>query len=123
MEGYFVPSETVFNWILLGMLALQYVWFLAVFVLNKLAESTFPAGQRDNTGFFRNIIHWLLSWPTLTMYCLIELVAFLELTVRGKEVCSHNASKKDGLVKGNGAALNGAVHPMHDSKPDRVEIA
>lgn len=45
------------------------------------------------------------------MYCVVELVAFLEVTIRGKSVCSHSASKKDNLVA-----------PMPSKVPDRMEI-
>ncbi|RCN24694.1 hypothetical protein ANCCAN_29605 [Ancylostoma caninum] len=51
-----------------------------------------------------------MTWPTITMYCVVELVAFLEVTVRGKSVCSHNASKKDNLVA-----------PV-TTVPDRMEV-
>ncbi|KAH7702734.1 Protein C09F12.2, partial [Aphelenchoides avenae] len=120
IKGVLIPSKSAFNWILLSMLGLQYVWFLSVFVVNKAAESVFPDKRKDNTGFLRNVFHWLMTWPTLTAYCCVELAAFLELTVRGKDVCSHSASKKDGLVKPNGAA--GAVHPVPEKVADRVEI-
>ncbi|CAJ0609233.1 unnamed protein product [Cylicocyclus nassatus] len=96
--GLVIPSGDVFTWIMLGFLGLQYIWFFFVFLVNYLCEPVFPAGTKDKTGFIRNIFHLLMTWPTITMYCIVELVAFLEVTVRGKAVCSHNASKKDNLV-------------------------
>ncbi|VDP22904.1 unnamed protein product [Heligmosomoides polygyrus] len=96
--GLVIPSKDVFTWIMLGFLGLQYFWFFCVFLVNYLCESVFPGGARDKTGIIRNVFHFVMAWPTITMYCIVELVAFLEVTVRGKSVCSHNASKKDNLV-------------------------
>ena len=98
IKGLVIPNSTVFTYINLGMLGLQYFWFLIVFLVNKLAEPVFPNNQRDKTGILRNILHWILAWPTITAYCCIEVFAFLEVTLRGKEVCNHGASKKDGLI-------------------------
>lgn len=97
-KGLIIPSSKVFTYINLGMLALQYFWFFLVFLINKLAEPIFPNNQKDKTGFLRNILHWILTWPTITAYCCIEVFAFIEVTFRGKKVCNHGASKKDGLV-------------------------
>ncbi|RCN42172.1 hypothetical protein ANCCAN_11859 [Ancylostoma caninum] len=108
--GLVIPSQDVFTWIMLGFLGLQYIWFFCVFLVNYLCEPVFPAGTRDKTGFIRNIFHLIMTWPTITMYCIVELVAFLEVTVRGKSVCSHNASKKDNLVA-----------PV-TTVPDRMEV-
>ncbi len=99
IKGVLIPNSTVFNYILLGLLGLQYLWFLLAITINKIAEPIFPAGFSDRTGFVRQFLHWILSWPTMLAYCLIELFAFLEVTVRGKDVCRHGASKKDGLVQ------------------------
>nr|CDJ96837.1 Hypothetical protein CBG17510 [Haemonchus contortus] len=96
--GLVIPSQDVFTWIMLGFLGLQYFWFLCVFLVNYLCQPVFPRGTKDETGVIRNIFHLVMTWPTITMYCIVELVAFLEVTVRGKSVCSHNASKKDNLV-------------------------
>ncbi|EPB79357.1 hypothetical protein ANCCEY_01516 [Ancylostoma ceylanicum] len=108
--GLVIPSQDVFTWIMLGFLGLQYIWFFCVFLVNYLCEPVFPGGTRDKTGFIRNIFHLIMTWPTITMYCVVELVAFLEVTVRGKSVCSHNASKKDNLVA-----------PV-TTVPDRMEV-
>ncbi|PIO76163.1 hypothetical protein TELCIR_01769 [Teladorsagia circumcincta] len=96
--GLVIPSQDVFTWIMLGFLGLQYFWFFCVFLVSYLCQPVFPGGTKDKTGIFRNIFHLIMTWPTITMYCIVELVAFLEVTVRGKSVCSHNASKKDNLV-------------------------
>uniref|UniRef100_A0A915E937 Glycosyltransferase 2-like domain-containing protein n=1 Tax=Ditylenchus dipsaci TaxID=166011 RepID=A0A915E937_9BILA len=84
-RGLFLPNETIFHWILLGMFALQYFWFFCVFLVNHLAEAVFPGSQKDGTGFLRSIFHWLMTWPTITAYCFIEVFAFLEVTVREKK--------------------------------------
>ncbi|KAK5970597.1 hypothetical protein GCK32_000388 [Trichostrongylus colubriformis] len=96
--GLIIPSQSAFTWIMLGFLGLQYFWFFCVFLVNYLCQPVFPGKTKDKTGIIRNIFHLIMAWPTITMYCVVELVAFLEVTVRGKAVCSHNASKKDNLV-------------------------
>ncbi len=97
-RGLVIPNQNTFTWIMLGFLGLQYFWFACVFAINKLAEPIFPRGARDETPFYVSIVHWVLSFPTMIGYCLVELAAFAEVTVRGKDVCSHSMSKKDGLV-------------------------
>ncbi|GMR29982.1 hypothetical protein PMAYCL1PPCAC_00177 [Pristionchus mayeri] len=111
VKGLVIPNQDVFTWIMLGFLGLMYLEFLLVFAINRVCERAFPNGTRDKTNFFFDIFHWLMTWPTITMYCLVELVAFLEVTVRGKSVCSHSASKKDNLVA-----------PVPSAVPDRMEV-
>ncbi|KAF8355218.1 hypothetical protein PRIPAC_96841 [Pristionchus pacificus] len=111
VEGLVIPSQNVFTWIMLGFLGLMYLEFFLVFVINRVCERAFPNGARDKTNFFFDMFHLLMTWPTITMYCLVELVAFLEVTVRGKSVCSHSASKKDNLVA-----------PVVSALPDRMEV-
>ena len=60
-----------------------------------------------------------MMWPTMTAYCCVEVAAFLEVTIRGKAVCSHSASKKDGLVVKKGGQ---SVHPTSDLNPDRFDV-
>ncbi|VDM61696.1 unnamed protein product [Angiostrongylus costaricensis] len=111
VKGLLISSQNNFTYIMLGFLGLQYFWFFCVFLVIYLCEPVFPARTRDRTGILRNIFHFIMTWPTITMYCLVEMAAFLEVTVRGKSVCSHNASKKDNLV---------AAAP--DMTPDRMEV-
>uniref|UniRef100_A0A914D6C8 Uncharacterized protein n=1 Tax=Acrobeloides nanus TaxID=290746 RepID=A0A914D6C8_9BILA len=119
VKGLVIPNEIIFNWILLGFLGLQYLWFFFVCLINKLAEPIFPKKIKDETGIIRKIFHFLMMWPTITAYCCVEVAAFLEVTIRGKSVCSHSASKKDGLVvKKEGQS----VHPTNDLKPDRFDV-
>ncbi|GMR47247.1 hypothetical protein PMAYCL1PPCAC_17442, partial [Pristionchus mayeri] len=96
-DGLLVSAQ-LFTWITLGFLGLSYLEMAAVFIVNRVAEQTFPGGRRDDTPHWRSFFHWIGSVPTILMYCLVELFAFLEVTVRGKSVCSHSASKKDQLV-------------------------
>ncbi|GMT32023.1 hypothetical protein PFISCL1PPCAC_23320 [Pristionchus fissidentatus] len=111
VEGVVIPSQNVFTYVMLGFLGLMYLEFFLVFLINRICERAFPNGARDKTNFFFDIFHWLMTWPTITMYCMVELVAFLEVTVRGKSVCSHSASKKDNLVA-----------PVVSKLPDRMEV-
>lgn len=117
-NGIVIKDESTFNWIMLGCLGLQYTWFFFVYLANYLAQPVFPNKIKDETGVLRNIFHFVMMWPTITAYCLVEVFAFLEVTVRGKAVCSHSASKKDGLVKSGG----NTVYPVDDLKPDRFDI-
>ncbi|PAV66685.1 hypothetical protein WR25_23869 isoform B [Diploscapter pachys] len=98
VKGLVYPNGTVFMIVMLSFLGLQYFWFFCVFLVSYLCQPVFPNKTKDKTGIIRNIFHFIMTWPTITMYCVVELVAFLEVTVRGKAVCSHNASKKDNLV-------------------------
>ncbi|CAB01720.2 Glycosyltransferase 2-like domain-containing protein [Caenorhabditis elegans] len=111
VNGLVIPNNKCFMIIMFGFLGLQYIWFFTVFLVNYLCQPVFPRQTKDKTGIIRNIFHWLMTWPTLIMYCCVELVAFLEVTVRGKSVCSHNASKKDNLVA-----------PVPSKQPDRMEV-
>ncbi|EFO89649.1 hypothetical protein CRE_07270 [Caenorhabditis remanei] len=111
VHGLVIPNNKCFMIIMFGFLGLQYIWFFIVFLVNYLCQPVFPRQTKDKTGIIRNIFHWLMTWPTLVMYCCVELVAFLEVTVRGKSVCSHNASKKDNLVA-----------PVPSKLPDRMEV-
>jgi hypothetical protein len=73
VKGLLLPNETIFNWIILSLFAMQYFWFFSVFLINKLAEDVFPDDRRDETGLIRSFLHWLMTWPTITAYCLIEV--------------------------------------------------
>uniref|UniRef100_A0A914XKX4 Uncharacterized protein n=1 Tax=Plectus sambesii TaxID=2011161 RepID=A0A914XKX4_9BILA len=95
--GLLIKEAHVFNYIMLGMLLLQYFWFAIVFLINRLAEPVFPDGLKDETGYIRSFFHYIMALPTIVGYCLVELYAFLEVSVRGKSVCQHVPSKKDGL--------------------------
>lgn len=48
-------------------------------LLHNGCIQVFPRKTKDKTGIIRNIFHWLMTWPTLVMYCCVELVAFLEV--------------------------------------------
>ncbi|GMT22210.1 hypothetical protein PFISCL1PPCAC_13507, partial [Pristionchus fissidentatus] len=96
-DGMLITSQ-LFSYLSLGFLALSYFEMACIFSVNKIAERTFPGGRKDDTPLWRSFFHWIGSVPTILMYCLVELFAFLEVTVRGKSVCSHSASKKDQLV-------------------------
>ncbi|CAB3399384.1 unnamed protein product [Caenorhabditis bovis] len=97
-HGLVVPNNKCFTIIMFSFLGLQYLFFAAVVAINYLCQPVFPRQTKDETGIIRNFFHWIMMWPTLVMYCCVELVAFLELTIRGKSVCSHSASKKDNLI-------------------------
>ncbi|GMR52095.1 hypothetical protein PMAYCL1PPCAC_22290 [Pristionchus mayeri] len=91
-------SAHLFLRISISSLILSYLEMACFFILHKWAEKSFPDGRRDDTTLWRSFFHWIGSMPTILVYCLIELYAFLEVSVRGKSVCSHSASNKDQLV-------------------------
>jgi hypothetical protein len=95
-QEHFLSSDN-FIWITMGLLGLQYFWFLMVFVLNAAAESTFPEGNAEKTNVVVQFFNWILTLPTILAYCMVELVSFIEVAFRGKDVCEHKASKKDNL--------------------------
>ncbi|CAJ0963378.1 unnamed protein product, partial [Mesorhabditis belari] len=87
----------------LFLLSLQYFWFFCVILVNLLCQSLQPKYRyRSKIHPLQASLDWILSLPTILIHCLIELNAFLEVTFRGKSICSHSASKKENLVEGNG---------------------
>ncbi|CAJ0963593.1 unnamed protein product, partial [Mesorhabditis belari] len=113
-DGLFSANTHLFTYVNLGLLALQYFWFLCVFLVNMICESVLPPFKdRTSINFFRNVFHWILCLPTILMYCLVELDAFVEVTFRGKAVCSHSASKKDNLVSAN---------DQNKRKPEKLDV-
>uniref|UniRef100_A0A914X0V6 Uncharacterized protein n=1 Tax=Plectus sambesii TaxID=2011161 RepID=A0A914X0V6_9BILA len=96
--GYLISSATIFAYILLGMFVLQYIWLALVFIICRLAETSFPDSIKDETSSARSAFHWLMTFSTLLGCAAIGFWAFLEISVRGKSACQHKASKKDGLI-------------------------
>lgn len=99
-SSYYLISPTVFMYITGGLFCLQYFWFFMVFLLNYAAESAFPEGYVECTRGKDILLlfwHWLLTLPTVVAYCIIELLSFFEVAIRGKDVCEHKPSKKDNL--------------------------
>lgn len=42
-------------------------------IISQLIQA-FPNGARDKTNFFFDIFHLLMTWPTITMYCLVSKI-------------------------------------------------
>lgn len=80
-------------------LGIQYLCLLIALTTNshsvKLIESI---GGPENISPLRNIIHFLLSPIVLFLYGCVAFYGITEVAIRGKEVCKHGASKKEGLV-------------------------
>jgi hypothetical protein len=95
-QEHWLSSEH-FIWITVGLLGLQYFWFLMVYLLNCAAEAAFPEGTAEKTNILIQLCNWILTLPTILAYCTVELVSFVEVGFRGKDVCEHKPSKKDNL--------------------------
>ncbi len=123
LSGAFLIKDDLTNWILLGLLGMQYLVFLVIFVLDRFTvrlirpkvgvfcchsrlKKTFHPHfnacllqVEERIGLLRNAFQWLLSPLVLLGYSLVELYALHEVAILGKEVCKHGASKKDNLKK------------------------
>jgi hypothetical protein len=91
-NGY--SSRTV-NATNLGCLAANYLSFAVMFMLDRKVVAF--AGIEEDMPLWRNILHWLLTWPTLLMYNIVQVFASIEGSLRGESGATHNASNKDGL--------------------------
>lgn len=92
-HGY---SDTLLQWVAIGSLLSSYLCFGVFFVLDKVGTSI--AGIKEDISWWRNLLHWILSWPTLFMYNVVQVVSSLEGSLRGQAVITHNAAKKDNLA-------------------------
>jgi hypothetical protein len=99
--GVCVPAEFLLNEYFVYLpaigIAFTYVFFLWAFMMDALG--TRLAGVKEDIHFVRNFVHWLSGPWVLLAYSLIEYFAIVEVAIRGKAVCKHGASKKDGLVQ------------------------
>jgi hypothetical protein len=94
MENTFYLKSFVFVFPLL-----MYVTNGLMIVLNKIAVRTFlkELNVKENLGLLRELVHYILSWPTQIFYSLIFLYGFFAILIFGKKCCKHEASKKDEL--------------------------
>lgn len=95
-NGY---SDTLLQWVAVGSLIFSYLCFGVFFILDAVACRI--GGIREEMSWPRNLLHWLLSWPTLLMYNLVQVVSSLEGSLRGQSVISHKAAGKDNLAEAN----------------------
>jgi hypothetical protein len=95
-QGY-----STINIILLAFPVINYAFNLWMIMINNLAVKSFlkDLDVKENFGFFRQLAHWLLCFPTQIFYSFIVLYGFVEILIYGKEVCSHKPSKKENLVR------------------------
>ena len=91
-NGY---STALVNAVHLTALGINYLAFAVMFLLDRRAVAI--AGVQEDMPVWRNVLHWLLTWPTLLMYNCVQVVASLEGSLRGEAVVTHDASKKDHL--------------------------
>lgn len=98
--GVCVPADYLFSryfvfFPLVGVF-FSYVFFLWAFVMDKLGTDL--ASIKEDVGIVRNFSNWLIAPAVLLAYSCIEFYAIIEVAVHGKKVCTHGASKKEGLV-------------------------
>jgi hypothetical protein len=77
-------------------------------MINNLAVKSFlkDLGVEENFGFFRQLAHWLLCFPTQIFYSFIVLCGFFEILIYGKETCSHRPAKIEHLVRKESVAAH-----------------
>eukprot|EP01138_Halocafeteria_seosinensis_P003042 gb/GECG01003106.1/.p1 GENE.gb/GECG01003106.1/~~gb/GECG01003106.1/.p1 ORF type:complete len:601 (+),score=41.72 gb/GECG01003106.1/:1-1803(+) len=101
-NGY---SNTLLQWVGIGSLIFSYIGFGVVFILDAVACRI--GGIEEEISWLRNLLHWLLSGPTLLIYNLVQVVSSVEGSLRGQSVISHNAAGKDNLAAKEDSETNG----------------
>lgn len=81
---------------LIGIL-FAYLMFLGCFIIDSFA--TRLLGITEDISWIRNILHWISTPFVLLAYSCTSFFAITELAIRGKKVCTHGASKKEGLTE------------------------
>jgi hypothetical protein len=89
---------TTINYALGAHALAMYVWLASVFTVNAAAAPAFPDAIVDTTPMWRSCAHWIASPFTLVAYACVGMYAYVDVSVRGKSVCTHDASKKDNLT-------------------------
>ena len=82
---------------MLGLLCLQYLVFLAIFIVDAIAVKLIKPKIEERISLVRNMFQWIMSPFVLLGYSVVEWIALHEVMIRGKKVCKHGASKKDAL--------------------------
>ena len=91
-NGY---STEFVNWVNYGSLIADYTAFAIIFYMDLRAVQI--ANIPEKIGIIRNIFHWLMTWPTLLMYNLVQVFSSIEGSLRGESVVSHEAAKKENI--------------------------
>ena len=81
-------------------LGVQYLCLLIGFVANTYSVHLIEgiAGGPERIRLWRNAFHVILSPMILFLYGCVAFYGISEVAIRGKEVCKHGASKKEGLA-------------------------
>ena len=87
------------SYYLLIPLGIYYLCALFIFIFNSCASNGILKDFHEPEDIFiiRNFLHYLISYLALFLHCLIALVGFLEMLIKGKESCDHCPSEKDNL--------------------------
>eukprot|EP00516_Mucochytrium_quahogii_P004679 CAMPEP_0203761288 /NCGR_PEP_ID=MMETSP0098-20131031/14404_1 /ASSEMBLY_ACC=CAM_ASM_000208 /TAXON_ID=96639 /ORGANISM=" , Strain NY0313808BC1" /LENGTH=543 /DNA_ID=CAMNT_0050655209 /DNA_START=1165 /DNA_END=2793 /DNA_ORIENTATION=+ len=97
------PDSAIYIYIGLGMYAVNYVLYLVILWMDKaivrmLEEMEMVEQHRERVGYIQGFMHWLMMFPSLAMYSVVEYIALWEITIYGKKVCGHKAAAKDGIA-------------------------
>jgi len=75
----------------------QLLCFVSVFLLNF--AWTKLMGIKENVSWQKNLLHLVLTPVTIAAYAIVEFIALHEIAIQGKNVCTHDPSKKNSLAK------------------------
>jgi hypothetical protein len=75
-----------------------YVLFGYFFIIDRFVVNYLLDNVHENISILRNVVHFVSTPFVLVAYSCITYYALFELAIRGKQVCTHGASKKTGLV-------------------------
>ena len=83
-------------------LGLVYLSLLMELVLNKIAVKTFlkQVEVEERIAIWKDLLLWILSPLIFIAYSTVAVVGLFEAVLYGKQVCIHNAAKKDALLSG-----------------------
>lgn len=94
----FVLVRDVPKWVeyvMHGLLVLQMLAYLMAFMIDIFIPRLL--GVKEYICLLRNTFHFIMTPFVLLAYSFVELYAFHEIVIFGKEVCKHGASKKGAL--------------------------
>lgn len=76
-------------------LIIQYMVFAVAFFIDIQAKRMMTV--KEEVGWIRNVVHWLLAPPTLLWYSCIAFASIISFTWKGKKMARHDMAAKDGL--------------------------
>lgn len=106
-NGY---SKTLVDWVAAGSLIGAYAAFVVFFAMDRVGVRLGTAAGivDENMPLWRNVLHFIGTWPTLLAYNLVQIWSSIEGSLRGQRVVS---------LRGGGglSSFLSAHHPNHQS--------